>query len=482
MGENEFNINQQQDEAMGHMDPEVTADANSSSNNEEIKAYNENIPEADDTPEVSQTGAAYQEGSFNNEYNQGVKANYQEAPRPQPYYVENLKKPREKKSGLLQLILVAVMSAILGGGAVAAAFLFVAPAVVPSINQLLGIAPVQSDTGVDRIVQITDSDSPVSAIAEKVGPSVVGIKVTTASNPRDFFFSLGPGVGEGSGIIISEDGYVVTNNHVISGAILDNSNKIANGAKIEVVLPNQKDKSYNATLVGRDEKTDLAVLKIEGKGFPAAELGDSDLLKKGELAVAIGNPGGADYMGSVTAGVISGLNRTLQDNNVLTFIQTDAAINPGNSGGALCNSKGQVIGINTAKIASSGYEGLGFAIPINNVKDITKSLIEFKYVKGRPNLGVYIDQRFNEDYAKQHNVPNGLLVQDVIPLSAAYKAGIKAGDIITSFDGKKVTVFKELEEQKNRHKPGDEVTIEVYRYDEGKTLTLKVILGEENNQ
>ncbi len=402
--------------------------------------------------------------------------------KTQTYYVENYKKPKEKKGNLFHLILVAVLSAVLGGGAVAAAFLFIAPAVVPSISQITGNTAALSGKGVDRIVQITDSESPVTAIADKVGPSIVGIKVTTASNPQDFFFDPGPGVGEGSGIIIREDGYIVTNNHVVEGAMVDNSNKLANGAKIEVILPNQKDKSYTATLVGRDAKTDLAVLKIDGKGLPAAELGDSSSLKQGELAVAIGNPGGMDYMGSVTAGIISGLNRTLQTetNTTLTLIQTDAAINPGNSGGALCNSKGQVIGINTAKISATGFEGLGFAIPINQVKEISKSLMEYKYVKGRPNLGVYIDQRFNEDVAKQYKVPNGLLVQDVVPLSAAYKAGIKAGDIITSFDGKKVAVFKDLEDQKNTHKPGDVVKMELYRDD--KAITVSVTLGEENNQ
>lgn len=399
--------------------------------------------------------------------------------KPQAYYVENYKKPKEKKTGLFHLILVGIISAIIGGGVVAAAFLFVAPALIPSISGVIGNKAVQSSNGVDRIVKITNSESPVTAIAEKLGPSIVGIKVTTASNPQDFFFDIGPGVGEGSGIIIREDGYIVTNNHVITGALVANSYKLAEGAKIEVILPNQKDKTYVATLVGRDEKTDIAVLKIDGKGFPAAELGNSDELKQGELAVAIGNPGGMDYMGSITAGIISGLNRPLQD-TTLTLIQTDAAINPGNSGGALCNSKGQVIGINTAKIASTGYEGLGFAIPINKVKEISKSLIDYKYVKGRPNLGVYIDPRYDEDYAKQHKYPVGLLVSDVVPLSAAYKAGVKVGDIITSFDGKKVTVFKDLEDQKNTHKPGDEVTMEVFRDD--KTITLKVILGEENNQ
>ncbi|HEY8350777.1 MAG TPA: trypsin-like peptidase domain-containing protein, partial [Clostridia bacterium] len=232
-------------------------------------------------------------------------------------------------------------------------------------------------------------------------------------------------------------------------------------------------------VVGRDEKTDIAVLKIDAAGLPAAELGNSDEVKVGELAVAIGNPGGMDYMGSVTAGIISGVNRTITLDNGRKFklIQTDAAINPGNSGGALVNSKGQVIGINTIKIAATDVEGLGFAIPINEANEIAESLISYKYVKGRPYIGVTIDKRFTEEFARSNNVPFGLLVYDVQQLSAAYKAGIHIGDIILKFDGKEVKTFEELENLKNQHKPGDEVEVEVYR--DGETLKLKLVLGEE---
>ena len=150
------------------------------------------------------------------------------------------------------------------------------------------------------------------------------------------------------------------------------SNKLRDGAKIEVILPDNKNIPYKAELIGRDEKTDIAVLKIDVSGLPAAELGDSDAMKVGELAVAIGNPGGMDYMGSVTAGVISGINRTITMSNGREFrlLQTDAAINPGNSGGALANSRGEVIGINTIKIAATDVEGIGFAIPINEAREI----------------------------------------------------------------------------------------------------------------
>jgi len=400
------------------------------------------------------------------------------------FYTESYRKPKYKKNGgFMRLALVAVISSILGGAVTFAAFQFLMPAIGPSASNLnkntyhQTVASQKNDSPVYKKIEIAQYDSPVTAIAEKVSPSIVGIRVTATM--RDFFFGERQGSGEGSGIIIRSDGYIMTNNHVIESALVDRSTKIKSGSKIEVILPNQMDKPYTAQVIGRDLKTDLAVLKIDVDGLPAVEMCNSDELKVGELAVAIGNPGGLEYMGSVTVGVISGLNRRIQteDGRNMNLIQTDASINPGNSGGALVNSRGQVIGVNTIKIAAQGYEGLGFAIPINTAREITNNLIEYKYVKGRPQLGVSIDPRFNETIAKQYNVPSGLLVADVVPLSGAYKAGIQRGDIITKFDGTRVTTFEKLEELKNKHKPGDEVEVEVYR--DGETLKLKVVLTED---
>jgi len=406
----------------------------------------------------------------------------------QAFYNESIKKTKSKKTSAGQLILVSVISSIIGAGLMFAAVMFLAPAIQPTIDRILGRTALESDVatvgnnGIYKKVEITQSSSPIEAISEKVGPSIVGIRVTVPSQLKGFFFDIEQdGVGEGSGIIIREDGYILTNNHVIENAMVQNSNKLINGAKIEVILPSNTEKAYMATVVGRDSKTDIAVLKIDGKNLPAAELGDSDKVKTGELAVAIGNPGGIDYMGSVTAGIISGVNRTLELDNgrTLKLIQTDAAINPGNSGGALVNSEGKVIGINTVKIAATGYEGLGFAIPINEANEIAESLMNYNYVKGRPYLGVVIDQSFTEEVAKRYNVPAGLLVYEVQHLSAAYKAGIHTGDIIVEFDGQKVTQFKELENLKNKHAPGDSVKLKVYR--DGKTIELTVVLDEEKN-
>jgi len=465
---NNENANQENSMDIGHNESNNTAAANAQ--------------------QYSQTGAsqqydqAYAQSAASQQYAQSGASQ----PESKAYYKENVKKSKQGRVGTGQLILVSVLSAVLGAGAMFSASTFLAPAIQPTVNSWFGntdqTTAASSNNGVYKKVEITQSTSPVEAIVEKVSPSIVGIEVTVQAQGSDFFFNLGQsGVGYGSGIIIKSDGYILTNNHVIESALNQNSNTLTNGSKIQVVLSNNKDKMYTAQVVGRDPKTDIAVLKINATNLPAAELGNSDNVKPGELAVAIGNPEGFDFMNSVTAGIISGINRTVQleDGQEYKLIQTDAAINPGNSGGALVNSQGQVVGINTVKIASTAVEGIGFAIPINEANNIAQSLMEFKYIKGRPYLGLSVDQRFNSDVAKQYNVPNGLLVYEVMPLTAAYKAGVQAGDIITKFDGKTVTTFSELEDQKNTHKPGDKVSMEVYR--NGKTLNLTVTLDEENN-
>lgn len=402
------------------------------------------------------------------------------------YYKENYKKTKTHKIGFLQLLLVAVLGAVLGGSGVFAAIQFVSPVIQPSVSGLLkdsGLA-TSTDSSLVKKIEITKSDSAVTAIAEKVSPSIVGVKVTIPSS-QDFFLGQSESsTGEGSGIIIRSDGYILTNFHVIEQAISSNTNTLLQGAKIEVILPSETSKSYTATVVGKDSQSDLAVLKIDaGVTLTAAELGDSSKLQQGDLAVAIGNPAGLDYMGSVTAGVISGLNRTLttEDGKTLTLIQTDAAINPGNSGGALCNSEGQVIGINTIKISATGYEGLGFAIPINHAKEVANNLIEYKYVKGRPLIGISIRMELDSATAQRYGVPEGILVGEVTAFSAADKAGIKQNDIVTKFDGVAVNTYAKLEEIKNKHKPGDSVKVEIYRYTDKSTQTLTLILDEDKS-
>lgn len=400
------------------------------------------------------------------------------------FYSERYEKPHKGKMRemIVPLLIVALLSSVLGGALVGAWFQFGTPRLTgntqtsPKGSGLMG-EPVKQIEIIDK------TDSPITAIAEKVSPSIVGIKVTYQM--QNWWFGAQSSSGSGSGIIIRSDGYILTNNHVIESA-MQTGTKIAQGASIQVILPNQMDEAYDATVIGRDEKTDLAVIKIDLSELPAVDLGNSDELKVGELAVAIGNPGGLEFMGSVTSGIISGLNRLVQvgENQEMKVIQTDAAINPGNSGGALLNSRGEVIGVNTIKIGAVGYEGLGFAIPINTAKEIADSLISNGYVMGRPQLGVSIDPRYTEDIAKEKNTPMGLLVADVVPLSGAYNAGVKTGDILIEFNGVAVKSFSELETQKNKFKAGDTIRLKVYRISsmepiKGEYITLNVTLGED---
>lgn len=315
--------------------------------------------------------------------------------------------------------------------------------------------------------------STVTAIAKKAGPSIVGIRITVEGTRLGFYGVSSARVGEGSGIIISSDGYVLTNYHVVSYA--DPKSSISGSKILEVFLPDGRE--AKAVFVGGDSKTDLALIKIDLKNLPAAELGDSSVLEVGELAVAIGNPLGMEFAGSVTVGVISALNRTVETGDkTLNLIQTDAAINEGNSGGALLNSRGQVIGINSAKISASGVEGLGFAIPINDAKPVIDQLKTYGYVKGRPFIGIS-GEEISGIYASYYGWPKGIYITNVIKGSGADKAGMREGDILVSLGGITVETMKDLENAKSKYKPGDSVTVIVYRND--RKISLKLTFGEE---
>lgn len=322
----------------------------------------------------------------------------------------------------------------------------------------------QYSSGVTTVSNInTGKELSVTQIADKVGPAVVGI-----INKQTVMSYWGGGTteqeGSGSGIIISSDGYIVTNSHVIEAA---NS--------ITVVLSTGEE--YDATVVGKDSKTDLAVIKITATGLPTAEFGKSSELQVGELAVAIGNPLGLEFQGSVTAGVISALNRTMNvDGRQYTLVQTDAAINPGNSGGPLVNRYGQVIGINTVKISSSDTEGMGFAIPVDVAAPIIEELIQNGYVSGRPQIGVGV-REITQDMSTYYNMPVGLYVVSISQNSGAEKAGIMQGDVIVKADGQTVTTMDELNEIRDTHKAGETLELTVVR--SGQTMTVKVTLGEE---
>lgn len=308
----------------------------------------------------------------------------------------------------------------------------------------------------------------VPQIATKVGPSCVGVINKTKITPKKFydpfsgrsFYTSDPNSdepvqqGSGSGIIISEDGYIVTNQHVIDGA-----------TEISVIL-NTGDEC-TAKLIGADTKSDLAVLKIDKAGLTAATLGDSDTVEVGELAVAIGNPLGQEFAGTVTAGVVSAVNRTMTvDNKVYNLIQTDAAINPGNSGGALVNKYGQVIGINTIKLSTTDVEGIGFAIAISEAKPIIDNLMNNGYVPGRPLVGITVTEN-----------KNGLSVYSVAPGSGAASAGIQQGDLIVKADGNVLNTSAKLNEIRDTKSPGEYITLTIIR--NGELKDVKVLLGED---
>ena len=304
-------------------------------------------------------------------------------------------------------------------------------------------------------------NTPAVRVAKSVGPAVVGI--TNKAVARDWFnhqFEVEQGVG--SGVIFREDGYIVTNNHVIAGA-----------REILVSLPDGR--SMKGKLVGADELTDIAVVKIDGDGFPTAAFGNSDDIVVGEPAIAIGNPMGLEFKGSVTVGVVSALNRTLDiSERHLKLIQTDAAISPGNSGGALANADGLVIGINSAKIAASGVEGMGFAIPINTVRGIVEQIMDNGRVI-RPYLGVGVyDKQTAARAGYQLNVDAGVYVQNVTLDGPAGKAGIQRGDVILSVGGEKTDTVGALRSAITSHQVGDSVEVVIVR--NGEKITLNAVL------
>lgn len=295
----------------------------------------------------------------------------------------------------------------------------------------------------------------VSKIVEQCSAAVVGIVTESYQN-----FSQ---TSAGSGIVLTENGYIVTNNHVVSG-----------GDNITVVL--EDGTNYSAYLIGSDAYTDLAVLKIEAKGLTCATLGDSDELRVGEVAVVIGNPTG-QLQGTVTGGLISALNRNIAVEGVtMTLIQTDAAVNGGNSGGPLLNEYGQVVGIISAKLSSTAYEGLGFAIPVNTVKPIVKELVQNGYVSGRPSFGI-AGRSISSMAARFYGFPQGILVDAVESTSDARAQGIAQGDIIVSVNGKTITTVDEGCLVRNELPVGSKVKLGVYR--KGKVYTVEVTIMEQ---
>lgn len=321
-----------------------------------------------------------------------------------------------------------------------------------------------SNPNLSQVSLTNYSDTAIYA-AQKALPSMVSISVEYDVNYMGMKKTV---AGSGSGVILSEDGYILTNNHVISSADSSSFYQVSDAKSIKVKIYGD-DTEYSAEIIGTDSQTDLAVLKIDKTGLTAAEFGDSSSVQIGEFVLAIGNPYNLEY--SVTAGIISALNREMTvENTTYNVIQADCAINSGNSGGALVNSKGEVIGITTLKLAGDGIEGVSFAIPINETVPIYKELIE-KGKISRPFFGISgID--LDEATAIRNGLTKGIYVDSVVSGSGAEDTGIMAGDVIVSFDGKDVSTMDELNAIKNTKNIGDKIEIKLYRKSELKTFTI----------
>ncbi len=365
--------------------------------------------------------------------------------------------------------LMVLLSAAVGG--------LTAYAVVKGVDNSPSAAVQTTDGAQFRTVNLSHENWPdFTYAAESSVDAVVYVKVTSTAGGQqqapssifDFFFGYPGGggqprerVGSGSGVIIREDGYIVTNNHVIEGA-----------TKIEVTL--NSNQTYPATLIGTDPATDVALLKIEATGLPIIPFGDSDKLRLGEWVIAIGSP--YDLRSTITAGIVSAKGRSMPNNGefkIESFIQTDAAVNPGNSGGALVDRAGNLVGINTAIISQTGsYSGYSFAVPSNMVKKIAYDLMDFGSVK-RAILGITM-QPIDDKIADDLNLSsrNGVYIHEVSKSGAADKAGVKAGDVLIAIDSIKITTPASVQETVSRFSPGDEAVLTVLR--EGKEKKLNV--------
>ena len=380
---------------------------------------------------------------------------YSSAPQQPPV-------PQKKKgSKVLLRVLACVGVAALGfGGGLGGAV--VASRAGLTGNQVV-VQQVERSTDATAAGSTDGTSMSVQQIASVVSPSVVAITTEQMSSSQTWFGGYYVQSGAGSGVIISQDGYILTCAHVVSGA-----------TSVKVQL-NGSDESYDATVVGQDSTSDIAVLKIDATGLTPAVIGDSDALAVGEVAVAVGNPLGT-LSNTVTDGIVSALNRqvTVQDND-MTLIQTDASISPGNSGGGLFNANGELIGIVNAKSSSSDAEGLGFAIPINTAMEMAKQMIEKGYV-ARPALGVKIMDVTDAQTAQQLGVSTmGVYVVEVTKGSGADAAGVQAGDRVLAVDDTAVSDSSALKNYLKDKGIGDSVNLQVER--DGKVLTLAVTLG-----
>ncbi|MGI6280046.1 MAG: S1C family serine protease [Acutalibacteraceae bacterium] len=376
------------------------------------------------------------------------------------------KEPKEKKRfGAGMVVLCSILAAFIGAsGGIGVVYTYGKNTAInsPSTYQS-DTTPQNVNINIDKTVE-----SVVEAVAEKVIPSVVGIRTTTSV--MSFFGGTSESSGDGSGVVYSSDGYIITNYHVISGAVTGAK------SKIEVYLDPQST-GMPATVVGYNISNDLAVIKIDAKNLTPIEFADSSKIKVGQYVVTVGNPGGLEFMDSVTYGVISGLDRVFASESDVKLIQTDAAINPGNSGGALVDTRGRLVGINSSKIVSEQFEGMGFAIPSNTVKEVCERIIARENAP-EPYIGIRVSEKYTADVLTFYGYPAGAVVLTVDASSPAEVAGIKRGDIITEYNGKRIKEYNMLGEYVMDSDPGDKVTIKLYR--SGRYYTTTITIGSNN--
>lgn len=417
-----------------------------------------------DEPVATQNPQMNNQTYTNNNSNMYGHYNY-DPTRPTMQYQkpQKIKKPKEKKRfGAGIVFLSSFLAAVIG--ALSAGFIvyhFKAP------QKIVEEKPTTKNNITINVEETAESTA--QAVAKKVTPSVVGIRTTTSV--MNFFGGQQEATGEGSGVIYTSDGYIITNYHVIAEAISGSN------SKIEVFVDSLEDKSYIASVVGYNISTDLAVVKIDVKNLTAVEFSDSSKLEVGQYVITIGNPGGLEFMDSVTYGIVSGLDREVSESSSVKLIQTDAAINPGNSGGALVNTKGQLVGINSSKIVSEEFEGMGFAIPSNKVKEICDDIISNEN-SPEPYFGISISEKYTPDVLEFYGFPVGAVVLSVADGSPAQEAGLDRGDIITEFNGTEIREYTMLEDLMKQCTPGKRVSVTIYR--SGRYYTTKITVGSNN--
>lgn len=378
------------------------------------------------------------------------------------YAPQKPKKTKKRKYTLGVILLSCILSAVIGAGSSFAVIRYFENGTTTIKEPLLQ----QNSVNINVDEEVT---SVVEAVAKKVTPSVVGIRTTTSVMS---IFGNSEASGEGSGVIFREDGYIITNYHVIADGVKNSAD-----TKIDVFLDTLDSKAYNATVVGYNISADLAVIKIDAKNLPKIDIADSSKLNAGQYVITVGNPGGLEFMDSVTYGVISGLDRSVSSDSGVSLIQTDAAINPGNSGGALVNTKGELVGINSSKIVAEEFEGMGFAVPSNTVVEICNKIIE-KENSPEPYIGITVSEKYTKNVLNFYGYPSGAVVLSVAEGSPAYLAGIKRGDIITEFNSVEIKEYSMLEELLAKCNVGEKIEAKIYR--SNNTYTTKITIGSNN--